>query len=66
LIENKTRGFGLFIININELTFAIPLRSNIKHKASFATKKSYVGNSLGKGFDYSKALLITKSSYVLT
>jgi len=65
-IENKTRGFGLVIININELTFAIPLRSNIKHKASFVTKKSHVGNSLGKGLDYSKALLITKSSYILT
>lgn len=65
-IENKTRGFGLVIININNLTFAIPLRSNIKNKASFITKKNHIANSLGKGLDYSKALLITNPSYILS
>jgi hypothetical protein len=47
--KNKTRGYGLCLININNLNFAIPLRSYIKYKASFVTKKSSSQACLGKG-----------------
>ncbi len=62
-IERKTRGYGVVIISINTLTFAIPIRSNINHKAAYFTIKP-VGNSKGKGLDFSKAVLITKPSYL--
>ncbi len=57
----KTRGYGIVVIKVNNLTFAIPLRSNVNRKASYVTKRS---KDKAKGLDYSKALLIKKSSYV--
>ena len=63
--SQKVRGYGLVVISINTLTFAIPLRSNIRHKSSFIVTKSTTYGILGKGLDYSKALLITDMSYIL-
>ncbi len=60
----KVRGYGVVIISINDLTFAIPLRSNIKHKASYITVKSQQKGIQGKGLDFSKALLISDDSYI--
>lgn len=63
--EGKERGYGIVIVNINNhLTFAIPIRSRLTHKAGYITKKSYDSNNRGKGLDYSSALLITKQSYI--
>lgn len=64
--SGKVRGYGIVVIKINNLTFAIPLRSNIRHKASYIVKRSTEQGGLGKGLDYSKALLITNRSYILT
>ena len=58
------RGYGVIVINVNKLTFAIPLRSNIKHSASYITVKSNQPKIKGKGLDFSKALLITNKDYI--
>jgi len=60
----KVRGYGVVIISIKNLTFAIPLRSNISHKAAYITVKSQEQGVRGKGLDYSKALLITNMQYI--
>ncbi len=61
----KTRGYGVVLIKVtDELTFAIPLRSRIKHGASYITERSAVQGERGKGLDFSKAVLIAKPSYV--
>lgn len=60
----KVRGHGVVQISINNLTFAVPVRSNIKHDASFileVDKRHYIK---GMGLDYSKALLIRDDSHV--
>jgi protein AbiQ len=62
--NGKIRGYGVVIINLNGLTFAIPLRSNIKHHAAYITVKSSIQGVKGKGLDYSKAVLISQASYV--
>jgi len=62
--RSKVRGYGIVVISFDALTFAIPLRSNINHGASYITVKCMSGNSKGKGLDFSKALLITKQSYI--
>lgn len=65
----KTRGYGIVLISINNLVFGIPLRSNIPHKAAYLTVRnspSVKGPPFGKGLDFSKALLITKTSYIST
>ncbi|QTL39075.1 hypothetical protein HGO23_14615 [Xenorhabdus budapestensis] len=60
----KTRGHGIVVININQLTFAIPLRTAIKHNAAYITQKYNQKGMKGKGLDYSKALLITNPKYI--
>lgn len=64
----KTRGYGIVLISINNLTFGIPLRSNIKHKAAYLTIQNpppvNPGDSHGKGLDFSKALLISSNRYI--
>lgn len=39
--SEKVRGYGVIVIDLKGLTFAIPLRSNIKHKAAYITVKSF-------------------------
>lgn len=64
--NSKVRGYGIVIIKINNLTFAIPLRSNANRKACYPTKKyrNENGHNKTKGLDYSMALLISKASYI--
>jgi protein AbiQ len=61
---NKVRGYGIVVINYKGLTFAIPLRSNIKHKAAYITVRSTTPSIKGKGLDYSKALFISEERYI--
>ncbi|MEX6755007.1 type III toxin-antitoxin system TenpIN family toxin [Pseudomonas aeruginosa] len=53
----KKRGYGILLIEHNNLRFGIPLRSHISHSACFKT----VGT---KGLDFSKAVLLTKDEYI--
>jgi protein AbiQ len=62
--KGKTRGYGVVVISFKELTFAIPLRSNIKHDAAYITVRSSEKGVKGKGLDYSKAVLISKENYI--
>ncbi|MFX5470511.1 hypothetical protein ABTD76_09125 [Acinetobacter baumannii] len=64
---SKTRGHGVVQIEINSLVFAIPVRSNISHNASFILEKNKDKSRpkiKGMGLDYSKALLIRDNSHV--
>jgi protein AbiQ len=58
--EGKIRGYGVVIISIKSLVFAIPLRSNIKHKAAYFTLRKHTN----AGLDYSKALLIENTDHI--
>lgn len=63
--KGKVRGHGVVQISYNELTFAIPVRSFIKHNASFILEVDRKNRDVkGMGLDYSKALLITKAHHV--
>ncbi|MCK5898750.1 MAG: hypothetical protein KAG06_06735 [Methylococcales bacterium] len=62
--QGKVRGYGVVVIDVQHLRFAIPLRSNIKHKAAYITVKSDQKSSKGKGLDFSKALLISQLNYI--
>lgn len=54
---DKTRGYGIVVIEFKGLKFGIPLRSNMNHSSGFHT----VGN---KGLDFSKAVLIKDNKYI--
>ena len=53
LIEalDKNRGYGLVTIQLGNIQFGIPLRSNLNHKHGYRTTGT-------KGLDYSKAVII--------
>lgn len=61
--DNKTRGYGVLVIELNSLRFGIPLRSNIpsSSKHCFFSKKDPNDR---KGLDFEKAVLLPKDEYV--
>ena len=61
-IEQKTqRPYIMFKIKIDELEFAVPLRSHINHNHVYWTDK------INKcGLDFSKTIIITDSNYINT
>lgn len=61
----KIRGHGIIQIQLNDLTFAIPVRSHIRHDDCHIIERDTGRNDIrGMGLDYSKAMLITDQSYV--
>ncbi len=63
--SSKVRGHGVVQISLNNLIFAIPVRSYIRHKASLILEVDRENRQVkGMGLDYSKALLITKTQHV--
>lgn len=66
-LEGKIRGHGVVTIDVRGLTFAIPVRSNIKHHASYILEVNRTDKHVkGMGLDYSKALLIRDTKHVST
>jgi protein AbiQ len=62
---DKVRGHGIVQIEVNGLTFAIPVRSKIKHKECLILEVDRNDrHSKGMGLDYSKAVLIRDPSHV--
>lgn len=62
---DKIRGHGIIQIQLNGLTFAIPVRSHIRHNDCHIIERDTGRNNIrGMGLDYSKAMLITEQSYI--
>lgn len=62
---DKVRGHGIVQIQLNGLTFAIPVRSHIRHDDCYIIVRNTDKNDIrGMGLDYSKAMLITDPTYV--
>ena len=59
ILTNKNRPYYVLFLEIDSLTFAIPLRSHITH--CFIADSSAGQN---KGLDYSKAVIITDGQYL--
>lgn len=58
-VLEKNRGYGIVSITIDNLTYAIPLRSNMNHSNGFKTISMKRGGQLiWNGLDYSKALIV--------
>ena len=59
ILTKEDRPYYILLIELNNLTFAIPLRSNITHQYCFIADKT---NNKRSGLDYSKALVFTEPS----
>ena len=62
--QKLQRPYVVLLVRINELKFAIPLRTNIRHSFCYKFKKSDRETDSTTGIDYSKAVVIKKESYL--
>ena len=61
ILTNENRPYYILLLELDNLTYAIPLRSNITHSYCFIAD-NYAGQK--RGLDYSKAVVITDSLYI--
>ena len=57
ILQKQKRPYAVHLIRCNNLTFAIPVRSNINHNFSYKT----IGS---KGLDFTKTVIITDEKYL--
>ena len=57
ILQKEKRPYAVHLIRCNNLTFAIPVRSNINHNFSYKT----IGS---KGLDFTKTVIITDEKYL--
>ncbi len=57
ILKKKNRPYTIYLLELNNLTFAIPMRHNISHNYSIKTFDN-------QGLDFTKAVVILKGEYV--
>lgn len=62
--HKKERPYMVFLIKIDENTYAIPFRTNIKHKFCYKFKNSDRNTKSSTGLDYTKAVVVNDESYI--
>lgn len=66
-IEHKIgRPYMVMLIKINDNTFAVPFRTNIKHKQSYKFKSTDRATNSSTGLDFTKAVIVNNISYIGT
>lgn len=65
-LYNKGRGFAIVLVSIQNLTFAIPLRSNIpkKYQLKYKLRNSKEYGCV-EGLDIGKSLIVEEPKYIL-
>ena len=64
-IENKeNRPYMVMLIQIENNTFAIPFRTNVKHSNCYKFENSSRPTNSITGLDYSKAVIVNDSKYI--
>ena len=64
-IENKKEcPYMVMLIKIENNTFAIPFRTNVKHNACYRFKNSLRNTQSSTGLDYSKTVIINDATYL--
>ena len=62
--RKKSRPYIVVLIRINNNTFAIPLRTNIKHNACYKFYNSGRRTKYKTGLDFSKAVIVNDKKYL--
>ena len=64
-IEHKPqRPYIMLLIKIDENTFALPLRTNIRHNSCYKFRHSSRPTESVTGIDFSKAVIINDKTYI--
>jgi protein AbiQ len=65
MLHKMDRPYIVCLVKINNLIFAIPFRSNIKHNDAFIISKKHTGgNKKRSGIDFSKTVVINNKKFV--
>lgn len=64
-IEHKTsRPYMVLLIKIDNNTYAIPFRTNIRHKYCYKFKNSNRDSQSVTGLDYTKAVIVNDANFI--
>lgn len=64
-IEHKLeRPYMVFLVKIDNNTYAIPFRTNVKHKWCYKFKNTSRDTKYATGLDYSKAVIVNEELYI--
>ena len=64
-IENKeSRPYMVMLIKIDNNTFAVPFRTNVKHSNCYKFKTSTRPTDTVTGLDYTKAVIVNDDTYI--
>ncbi len=64
-IENKSnRPYIVILLKIENNTFALPFRTNVKHSSCYKFKTSSRPTDTITGIDYTKAVVVNNSNYI--
>ena len=62
--SKQERPYVVLLVEINGIRFAIPLRTNIRHSYCYKFRTSDRETNSSTGIDFSKAVVISKDSYL--
>lgn len=62
--RKKERPYIVLLIKIEENTFAIPFRTNIKHNYCYKFSKSGRDSESATGLDFTKAVIVNDEKYI--
>ena len=60
----KNRPYVILVCKINEITFGLPFRTNVKHSLCYKFKKTTRNTNSSTGIDFTKAVVLNKSEYI--
>ena len=64
MVVKQGRPYVVLLVMINNVQFAIPLRTNIRHSFCYKFKTSDRETESSTGIDFSKAVVILKRNYL--
>ena len=65
LMSNDSRPYLVFVIEINNIKFAIPFRTNVRHKYCYKFRNTSRKTDSSTGIDFTKAIVvIDNDSYI--
>lgn len=62
--EKDNRPYVVFLMRIEDHTFALPFRTNMNHKYGYKFKTSLKETNTGTGLDFTKAVIVDDSSLI--
>ena len=64
ILHKENRPYLVFIVKVENNTFAIPFRTNVTHQYSYRFKNTDKATDTSTGLDFSKAVIVNEKLYI--